>query len=266
MTDRKTRQLFLFVALVSIGLAGAGCASTANTDSSGLPRAPRAMGDPAYVDLTLAPPAPGIATVQLYRYPNETSLPIIAAGTDQVLSLEFDLLDGESKPLSIEFKHFNRRWEEDYLHSTEYMVGQFQDQILNYRRSIASRSRYVHYSYEFPNASIQFRRSGNYVLTVSDPSSNGDVLVELPFLISEEGADIEYQLRAVPIPGQVGLWSQPIVYIDPGTDPSRDLFDWGACFVKNTRFDLSRCSARPSLFDAPYASFSLELEDSFEPE
>jgi len=267
MMNARTNRLLLAAALLSIGAGGWGCASTADTRAGADLPSPRAeMGDPAYVDLTLEPPGDSVTTIQLYRYPNETSLPVIAAGTDQVFNLEFDILNGEGRPLHIEFKHFNRRWEEDYLHPTEYMKGQFQDEILNYRRSLASRSNYVHYTYTFPNASIQFKRSGNYVLTVTDQTTEGHVLVEMPFLISEEAADIEYQLRAVPIPGGVGLLSQPIVYIDPGADTSRDLFDYGACFVKNTRFDLSRCSVRPSLFEAPYASFSLELEDSFEPE
>jgi len=44
------------------------------------------------------------------------------------------------------------------------------------------------------------------------------------------------------------------------------MFEYGACFVKNTRFDLSRCAGRPSLFQTPYLSFELEPIASFEPE
>lgn len=255
----------LSVVIVVTFVTGLGCATSEETADVGHVTASDPVGDPTYVDLSLESPAPFVSTIQLYRDPNETSLPVIVAGSDQVLRLEFDLLNRDGKPLRIEFKHFNRRWEDDNLQPAEYMVARFQDELHNYRRSLASRSNYAHYTYAFPNASIQFKRSGNYVLTVSDPA-NGEVIFQAPFLVSEETSDVAYELRALSIPGASGLWSQPVVYIDPEDQSGRDLFDWGACFVKNTRFDLSRCSSRPSLFEAPYASFSLEPRDSFEPD
>jgi len=251
-------------AMIVIG--GLGCASTTDTAGDGNPGLASAPEtDPAYVSLTLEPPASSISTIQLYRDPDEASLPLIVVGTDQALVLEFDLIGKDGRPLRIGFKHFNRRWVDDYLQPVEYMAGRIEDEVINYRRSLASRSNYAHYTYSFPNASIQFKRSGNYLLTVSDPAT-GDVTLQAPFLVSEESSDLAYELRATPIPGASGLWSQPVVYIDPGDQFGRDLFDWGACFVKNTRFDLARCSSRPSLFEAPYASFSLEPRDSFEPD
>jgi hypothetical protein len=252
-TSRLLLGAVLFVAVW-------GCAATEETGS----RTGRGGGDPAYVDLRLESPADNVATVQVFRDPNEISLPVIALRADQVLRLEFDLLGKQGKPLRIEFKHLNRRWEDDYLAPSEYMEGQIQDEILDYRRSLAPRSSYFHYSYAFPNASIRFRESGNYKLRVFDPS-DGRTMFEAPFLVSEETADMAFELRTISLPGLGGIWNQPVVYIDPEAQPGRDLFDWGACFVRNTRFDLSRCSDRPSLFEAPYASFTVESNDSFDP-
>ncbi|HUF07696.1 MAG TPA: type IX secretion system plug protein domain-containing protein [Rhodothermales bacterium] len=257
------RVVLVFVMIVTGVLGCASTKDTANDGSPGLASAPET--DPAYVSLTLEPPAPSISTIQLYRDPDETSLPLVVMGTDQALALEFDLVGKDGRPLRIAFRHFNRQWEDDYLQPVEYMSGRVEDELVNYRRSLTSRSSYAHYTYLFPNASIQFKRSGNYVLTVSDPGT-GDVMFQAPFLVSEESSDLAYELRAMSMPGASGLWSQPIVYIDPDDQFGRDLFDWGACFVKNTRFDLARCSSRPSLFEAPYASFSLEPRDSFEPD
>jgi hypothetical protein len=146
------------------------------------------------------------------------------------------------------------------------MARQSGDTITNYRESTAPASTYTHYEYRFPNDVIDFKASGNFVLTVLDPRLENPVLFERPFVVSEEAADVVFRLRGVPIPGATGVWNQPYLLVDPRTHPTRDIFDYGACFVKNVRFDLGRCGGRPSLFEAPYISFDLEPQASFEPE
>lgn len=224
------------------------------------------VGGVEFVTLDVAPQLDFVSTVQLYRAPDETSLPVLPLRSAQQLRLEFDLMIRDSRPLRIEFVRADRRWRDDFLTPTRYMGGPTGDSIREYRESTAPASAYVHYEYSFPNEIIQFKLSGNYVLTVLDPTLDNPVLFERPFVVTEESVDAAFELRAVPIPGAGGVWNQPYVLFDPTTHPSRDLFDYGACFIKNVRFDLGRCTSRPSLFEAPFASFDLEPQASFEPE
>jgi hypothetical protein len=184
----------------------------------------------------------------------------------ETLMLEFDMLVPDGRPLRIEFRHADHLWQDDYLNETLYMERQSGDTISEYRQDRTPASTYIHYQYRFPNDVIGFKLSGNYVLTVIDASRDDPVLFQRPFVVSEEAVDIGYELRGVPIPGFGGVWNQPYVVIDPRPFPSRDIYDYKACFFKNVRFDLGRCAGVPSLFEAPYISFELDPEASFEPE
>jgi len=270
MTSRLTLRIVL---LFTLGILATSCGSSEQTkkEKSGESR-PQARSGPAplpgvdFVNLDLAPQDPSATTIQLYRGNQESSLPIHVFRSSDHLTLEFDLMRRDGRPLRVEFTHANRRWEDDFLNPTQYMVMQAGDNIVDYRESTAPFSEYVHYRYEFPNEYVQFKLSGNYVLTVLDPIADQPVLFERPFVVSEEAAEVAFELRGVPIPGSAGVWNQPYLLLDPRPYPDRDIFDWGACFVKNIRFDLGRCGRRPSLFESPLISFELEPQSSFEPE
>lgn len=255
--------------LASLTLIASGCRSSEETSEEGeggRRRSVPAQPEINFVNLDLQRQADVASTVQLYRGVQETSLPILAMRPVETLTLEFDLLVRDGRPLRIEFRHADRRWQDDYLNPTLYMRRQSVDTITEYRESRTSASTYVHYRYRFPNDAIGFKLSGNYVLTVLDPGRDERVLFERPFVVSEEEADVAFELRGVPIPGASGVWNQPYLVLDPRPFSQRDIYDYGACFVKNVRFDLGRCAGRPSLFEAPFVTFDLEPRASFEPE
>src|SRR5690606_1784303 len=118
----------------------------------------------------------------------EASLPIISLGSQDRLTLEFDLMTDRSRPLSVYFYHADRTWRRDLL-PAEYMSGFYYDQILDYRGSSAAQSRYVHYTYDFPNENVQFRISGNYILRVAEQGAEDEPLFERAFFVSEQAAD-----------------------------------------------------------------------------
>jgi hypothetical protein len=218
------------------------------------------------VDLALEPPAQNVATIQLYRGVDETALPILAQNGSEPLTLEFDLMENSGRPLRIAFRHATRSWNVDYIPPSEFMSGFQHDEINDYRVSVGTRVPYVHYTYSFPNVNVGFRLSGNYILEVTDPRNKDAVLFERIFLVTEQTAAVTFDVRPVPVPGGSGIWQQPLAVIDPPEEARNDVFDFKTCFVRNTRFDLARCSPRPNLFDAPLLNFYLEPEVSFQPE
>ncbi|PSQ70929.1 MAG: hypothetical protein BRD31_03250 [Bacteroidetes bacterium QH_2_64_26] len=97
-------DIFLCVALV--GLL-AGCTSTEQADEN------PSSSDPVTVQPEFAPSATSVRTVQLYRGDDERSLPVITLNSDEALTLEFDLMELQGRPLSVYFEHADRTWQRD---------------------------------------------------------------------------------------------------------------------------------------------------------
>ena len=120
---------------------------------------------------------------------------------------------------------------------------------------------YVHYTYDFPNADVGFRVSGNYRAVVRDA---GAVLFEVPFFISEERAEIDLGFGAAVQGGSVGFAVQPTVRLRPS--PELREFDgsrYTVCFGRNGRTDRLRCAPEPSLVDLALFQFFLTREQAF---
>lgn len=204
-----------------------------------------------------------IRTVQLYRTPNETDLPILALGQGQTLTLAFDLLDeAGGRPLSIYFYHLDRTGRRD-LTPSEFLRSFLSDDLRNYQLSGATAVRYAHYEYEFPNTTIDFLVSGNYVLRVTEQGDEDAVLFERPFFLSEEAAEVTFAFQRGL--GLGGPAVQPVVQLRPGARlQDAQVFDYAVCFGRNGRLDRLRCAADPSLLEMALYQFALPREQAFE--
>lgn len=213
----------------------------------------------------LARTADHVASVQLHASGSEEALPFISMGTGQTLTLAFDLLeDGTGRPLSVYFYHADREWNRDLL-AAEYLASFLSDDIRNYEPSTSTETRYIHYSYEFPNANIDFRVSGNYVVRVSRQGYEDDVLFERAFFVSEDAAEVEFTFRSGLSP--YGSLLQPVARVRPGPRLAEvQGFDFSACFARNGRFEQTNCTQDPSLLDLSLLQFELPRNATFPPE
>ncbi|MDX1420232.1 MAG: DUF5103 domain-containing protein [Rubricoccaceae bacterium] len=249
------------VVLATLLLALAGCAAT-----EGVPGPPRpgpvSGGDPDGGRLTLARTDDRIKTVQLHPVTNETGLPVLSLGSAERLALSFDLLDeGTGRPLSVYFYHADRTWRRD-LTPSEYLRSFYSDDIRDYRTSGATEVDYVHYTYEFPNSNIDFLLSGNYIVRVTEQGNEREVLLERPFFVSEEAAEVALDFQS----GFSGGASvvQPIAQLRPGAQlANAQPFDYAVCFARNGRFDQSRCAQDPSLLGLALYQFFLDRTEAF---
>lgn len=268
--------LSLFVVLVL--LAGCSGAQESNGENGNASDAPQRTSPRAERGLDLRATSPDVRTVQLYPHapdlPDGSSnrdredelpiLPLDPRGDVRQLKLEFDLMEPNGRPLSIYFYHADRTWRRDLIPS-EYLTSFQRDDLLDYTASRNTQVRYTHYTYTFPNNSMGFRVSGNYILRVTEQGREEDVLFEMPFFITEGAGSPEIALNSIPVPGQNAPNVQPILAFTPPSGLEGNVFDYNVCFVRNIEYDTARCNDRPSLSRQPDLLFDLQPEASFPP-
>ena len=244
--------------VLCLGAAVAGCATT----EEGAQR--DAQRDDPFVDrgtpgLVLERGSDLARTVQLYRTGAEGSLPVLALGSGQTLSLEFDILNEVGGGYSVYFYHADRQWQRDLL-PVEYLQSFQSDDIRDYELSLATEVSYSHFEYEFPNQNIQFLRSGNYILRVTEAGDEQAVLFEEPFFITEQSAELDFAIQS-------GLGSgsyfQPVVRIRPPDQFDNPVYNYNVCFARNGRFALARCAEDPTLVGGSLFEFLLPRDASF---
>jgi hypothetical protein len=207
----------------------------------------------------------GVGAIQLHRTGEEASLPVLTLGGPETLTLSFDLVGEEvGPPLVVSFVRTDRLGRSGLL-PTEYLTGFEEDQVLSEGRSGAAVAvPYVHYRYTFPNSQVGFRLSGNYRARVAE--TDGTVLFEVPFYLSEELADVELGFGSTLQGGSTGLSIQPAARVRP--DPRLSDVDASrltVCFARSGLLDGLRCAPEPSLVDLALFQFYLPREAAFEP-
>ena len=248
------RPLPILFALLLTG-ALAGCA----TMEEGASAEGERYGAPDAPGLVLGRSAETVRTIQLYRSGDEGSLPILPFASGQTLTLEFDVLADFGETFSVYFYHADRQWRRDLL-PVEYLKTFQSDDILDYEPSLATEVRYSHYTYEFPNQNIQFLRSGNYILRVTEPGDERAIIFERAFFVTEQAAEVDFAVRS-------GLGSgsyfQPIARLRPPDALDNPVFDYNVCFVRNGRLALARCAEDPTLVGGSLFEFLLPRQSAF---
>lgn len=246
----------LLICLLSIVLLPGCAASEEMSDRPARQRAPQGF--------QLTVDADEVASVQLHAGSGENALPVLQLGRGVPLRLAFDIMSMRGRPLTVTFYHANREWKRDLL-PAEYLSGFHRDDIMDYRSSRATFVDYVHYEYEFPNSTIDFRLSGNYILRVSEQGREDDVLFERAFFITEQSTAVDMRVDNVLVAGRQYSSIQPFVRFAP-PDPTTNIFDYTVCFVRDTAYDSSRCVDNPSLDRRPDLQYYLEPRESFAPQ
>ena len=221
----EVRLLFCVVCgAFLIGLGG--CASSNQTEEEGADGEPR-QSEVQSLGPDLAPPVRSIRTIQLYPGDDERRLPITSLREGPPLTLEFDLMEAQGRPLTVRFQHANRQWEED-LAPSRALESYTDDALVEYQSSRGTQVEYTHYTYRFPNDDIRFRTSGNYVLQVTERGRRDSVLFEQAFFVTEGEGTLEARLETFPIPGQQLPSVRPLAQFDPPSSLRGDTFGYTA--------------------------------------
>ncbi len=216
----------------------------------------------ATVGPRLQPDAEEVGLVQLYRGDDERQWPILLLNGRDVLTLRFDLLTDRGRPLSVYFYHADHTWRRD-LNPIEYLEAFARDDLVDYVPSERTAVAYQHYTYRFPNESIRFRLSGNYILRVTEQGQEAAVLFERAFFVVEGKTRVEVILED--FPGARAFPSvRPLARFRAPMEMRGAVFDYVVCFARNGTFEAMRCTRRVLLDEQPVLHFL--LEEPFPPE
>ena len=96
------------------------------------------------------------------------SEPFIRLNGDQMLEVNFDVLNHTQGRYAYSIIHCNADWTQSALSPIEYMDGFQQMTIDDYAQAMATTTHYTNFRLLLPNENIQFKVSGNYVIQVNE--------------------------------------------------------------------------------------------------
>jgi hypothetical protein len=129
---------------------------------------------------------PTIKTVEL-RNPNDIFAPpvLVLGSANSQLTCGFDDLKGSIHRYEYTVVHCNADWTQSRLWPNEYINGITEDRINDAKPSFGTRVAYTHYTFQFPTSSMQFTRSGNYLLKVFEESNPANICFTFRFYVVE---------------------------------------------------------------------------------
>lgn len=247
--------------LLLLALLAYGCAPIPD---SGDPerRAARENLSRADTPLRLATDSERVGTVQLYAGTREVNPPIAQLRGGQ-LTLAFDLIASEGRPLSVYYYQADRNWDR-ILQPIQYLDGFQRTDLLDYDLSQLSDVPFVHYEHTFPDENLRFTVSGNYVVRVTEQGREDEVLFERPFFLAEDQVATELAVDAVTVPGRGGLTLQPILRLPASAEVAAQTFNLDVCFARDGRYRATRCTDQAQRFDPSVLTFLLQPYNTFD--
>lgn len=116
--------------------------------------------------------------------------PVVTLGTGDALDVEFDHLSDDRVYLRFRVLRCDADWRPSTIAEAEYLDGFNESSVENYDFSRGTTVHYVHYGFQFPNADIRPRMSGNYLIQVFPEDNPDDVWFQTRVMISEQSASI----------------------------------------------------------------------------
>lgn len=126
-----------------------------------------------------------IRTVQLGEQHFELSQPLIELNGGETLKLAFDDLTDELATYSYTFIHCDASWNPSDIASNEYIDGFADNSINDYRFSVNTDQKYIHYTATFPSNATRFLKSGNYLLKVYEDNDPENLVLTKRFMVYE---------------------------------------------------------------------------------
>ena len=187
-----------------------------------------------------------VHTVLFNRKGFELAPPIIRLHSAEVVELRFDDLDADYKNYYFTVVHCNADWQPSELSPFEYLDGFFEEQVTSYARSINTRVPYSHYSLEFPNASMQPRVSGNYLLKVYLDGDPENLVLTRRFMVLEQLVQIDASVGMANLVTYRDTKQQISMEIHTGGYPvSNPQQDLRVVMTQNGRWDNAITKLRP---------------------
>ncbi|NCD69683.1 type IX secretion system plug protein [Mucilaginibacter agri] len=137
---------------------------------------------------------PSIKTVEFYNTAKEGSFPVIGLGSNEQLLLAFDDLGSNTRTYNYTIEHCDAQWNPSRISPTEYLTSFTEDRIMDYRYSVSTYQKYIHYELVLPNRNVAPKIAGNYLLKVYENGDSGTPILTRRFYVVNPRANIAAEI------------------------------------------------------------------------
>lgn len=137
---------------------------------------------------------PYIQTVQFYLSGSSMTYPNLFIDGEAVLELRFDDIDSIQHSYLYTIEQYDALWQTQNSDVSSYIEGFGSNSINDYELSVATSIPYRHYVLQIPNRDVKIKRSGNYLLKISD-GSTGETVLTRRFTVYDTKIDVNASLR-----------------------------------------------------------------------
>jgi hypothetical protein len=127
-----------------------------------------------------------IKTITFRSKKNPGQLPIMKR--NEIMFLEFDVLNGEEADYYYTIEHFNYDWTPSGLMKLEFLRGFDNLRIPDYANSFNTYQLYSNYSLQIPNQQTQLLITGNYMIKILN--DEGILMFSRKFMVYEESSAV----------------------------------------------------------------------------
>ncbi len=206
-----------------------------------------------------------IKTALLHESSYDANPAIIKFNSAEQLELSFDDLDADKKSYSIGFIHCNSNWEPSDLMQAEYMTGFFDANILNFNYSSNTIQKYTHYAIFFPQANMQFSKSGNYVVFVYENNDKEKIVLTKRFMIYEDKVTVIATVRqAIGNDEQYEKQHIDFSIINSVYELTNAYTDMHVVITQNNRWDNAVRDMKPTFSEPKQMTYSLDDKSTFD--
>ena len=205
-----------------------------------------------------------IKTALLHESSWDNAAAILPLNGIEKLELSFDDLDADKKNYSISFVHCNANWEPSDLMNSEYMVGFFEANILNFAYSTVTLQKYTHYSVLFPQTNMQFSKSGNYIVYVYLDNNKDKLILTKRFMIFEDKITVVANIRqAIGNDEQYEKQHIDFSILNGAYELTNPFTDLKVIITQNNRWDNAINNIKPTFVEPRQLTYSLDDKSTF---
>jgi hypothetical protein len=190
-----------------------------------------------------------IKTVQLYREEWNLSYPVLKLNSQEKLVLHFDLMGDHSENYYYTFIHCDKDWKKSDIFERDYMNGDTENPIEDYKPSFNTTTGYFHYKISFPNERASLTKSGNYIIKVYPAGNPDEPVLTQRFMITEDGVRINITTHRPMMTDNNNSRQQvdfTVTQIGKNTnDPYRNFY---AFILQNGRWDNAKTNLKPEFY------------------
>ena len=207
---------------------------------------------------------PSILSVQLHESSFDANPAVLELNSGNVLELSFDDLDFDKKNYSMSFEHCTANWEPSNLMPSEFINGFFEANILNFSFSTNTIQKYTHYSITFPQANINFTKSGNYIVYVYQDNDKEKLVLTKRFMIYENKVSVLSTLnQAIGNDEQYEKQHIDFSLVNSGYEITNPFTDLKIVITQNNRWDNAINDIKPTFVEPTKLTYSLDDKSTF---